>query len=49
MIDPVVVVSVSVGFGITFGAFLLARRAPERTVDDRGEDAEQRYVNGGWH
>ena len=52
MIDPIVAVSLLVAFILTGTALYLARRASERSHDDRGKPAEEkreRYVNGGWH
>jgi len=48
MIDPIVAVSLVVAFAIVVAALLLTRRAPERTLEDRTEECDQRYINGGW-
>lgn len=48
MIDPIVGISLAVAFAITVATLVLTRRASERADDERRE-AEQRYVNGGWH
>jgi hypothetical protein len=48
MIDPIIAISLAVAFAITVAAILVTRRAAERADDESGE-AEQRYINGGWH
>jgi len=48
MIDPVVAIGLVVAFAIALVAILFTRRSPERTLEERNQEAEQRYVNGGW-
>jgi len=52
MINPIAAISLVVAFAIVGAAVLLTRRALERPSDDgleQANEAEQRYVNGGWH
>ena len=48
MIDPIVEISLVVAFAIALVAIQFTRRSPERTLEERNQEAEQRYVNGGW-